>query len=180
MPSARKSQPTAAPKKSPVRASIAPRTTGFPGDRDGLTGATGPQKGRGQVSAADLGQMMIGEFATALRTQVNKYKRPYQEGRITAYTDAAKALQTWMKAKRINDDFTACDTTMLNLFFADYLAGHTQGHWHAPAEPCTPVRLAGIDQITGAGRARRFQDIRDHAIIRVLTEGPRITEVAQM
>jgi hypothetical protein len=35
--------------------------------------------------------MMIGEFAAWLRTQVNKHKRPYQEGTITAYTDAAKA-----------------------------------------------------------------------------------------
>jgi hypothetical protein len=35
-------------------------------------------------------------------------------------------------------------------------------------------------ELTGGGRARDFENIRDHAIIRVFTEGPRRTEVAQM
>lgn len=34
-------------------------------------------------------------------------------------------------------------------------------------------------EVTGGGRARGFEDVRDHAIIRVFTEGPRLTEVTQ-
>lgn len=34
--------------------------------------------------------------------------------------------------------------------------------------------------VTGDGKARSFEDVRDHAIIRVLTEGVRRTELAQM
>jgi integrase/recombinase XerD len=35
-------------------------------------------------------------------------------------------------------------------------------------------------EVTGGGRARDFEDIRDHAIIRVFTEGVRRTELTQM
>jgi hypothetical protein len=35
-------------------------------------------------------------------------------------------------------------------------------------------------EVTGGGRARDFEGIRDHAIIRVFTEGVRRTELAQM
>lgn len=34
--------------------------------------------------------------------------------------------------------------------------------------------------VTGGGRARRFEDVRDHAIIRVFTEGARLTELSQI
>ena len=33
--------------------------------------------------------------------------------------------------------------------------------------------------VTGGGKARSFIDVRDHAIIRMLTEGVRRTELAQ-
>jgi integrase/recombinase XerD len=35
-------------------------------------------------------------------------------------------------------------------------------------------------EVTGGGKPKSFEDSRDHAIIRVLTEGPRRTEIAQM
>ena len=35
-------------------------------------------------------------------------------------------------------------------------------------------------EVTGGGRARRFEDLRDHAMIRVLTEGVRRTELIQL
>jgi integrase/recombinase XerD len=34
--------------------------------------------------------------------------------------------------------------------------------------------------VTGSGNARTFEDIRDHAIIRVMSEGPRLAEVSSM
>jgi site-specific recombinase XerD len=34
--------------------------------------------------------------------------------------------------------------------------------------------------VTGSGKARRFEDVRDHAIIRTLTEGVRRTELIQL
>ncbi|HTU77047.1 MAG TPA: hypothetical protein VMG38_26355 [Trebonia sp.] len=40
--------------------------------------------------------------------------------------------------------------------------------------------IADLLEVTGSGRARTFEDIRDHAIIRILSEGPRITEVSSM
>jgi hypothetical protein len=33
--------------------------------------------------------------------------------------------------------------------------------------------IADLLEVTGGGKARRFEDVRDHAIIRVLTEGVR-------
>jgi aryl carrier-like protein len=35
-------------------------------------------------------------------------------------------------------------------------------------------------EVTGGGRARTFEDVRDHAIFKVFPEGARRTEVAQM
>jgi integrase/recombinase XerD len=34
--------------------------------------------------------------------------------------------------------------------------------------------------VTGGGHGRSFADIRDHALIRMLTEGPRRTEITEM
>jgi len=44
------------------------------------------------LTAADLRQMAISEFAAWLREQTNKLDRPFQEHTITNYTDAAKSL----------------------------------------------------------------------------------------
>ena len=41
--------------------------------------------------------------------------------------DAARTLDKWMSAGEIDADFTACDTALLNRFFAEYLRAHTQG-----------------------------------------------------
>ena len=40
--------------------------------------------------------------------------------------------------------------------------------------------IADLLEVTGGGRARRFEDVRDHAMIRVLTEGVRRTELIQL
>jgi integrase/recombinase XerD len=78
--------------------------------------------------------MAISEFAAWLGGQLNwlggqlnKEGMPFQQHTITNYTDAAKALDRWMTAGKIDEDFTACDTAMLNRFFAGYLKTHTQG-----------------------------------------------------
>jgi hypothetical protein len=71
------------------------------------------------LTAADLRQMAISEFAAWLSAQTNKLEWPFQEHTITNYTDAAKSLHRWMTTKNIEEDFTACDTAALNRFFAD-------------------------------------------------------------
>jgi hypothetical protein len=80
-----------------------------------------PLREAGTLPAADLRQMAISEFAAWLRGQTNKHKRPFQEHTITLYTDAARTLDRWMTAQKIDEDFTACDTDLLNRFFAWYL-----------------------------------------------------------
>lgn len=166
------------------------------------------------LSAEDLRQLSISEYTASLREGVSKRKRPYQEHTITDYADAARALDRWMTSGGVDGDFTACDTAMLNKFFANYLKNHTQGgtntlqrnlahlfEWldqaydhsspytdrldrYAPAKK-RPATLAeefirDVLEVTGGGRARDFESLRDHAIFRVFTEGPRRTEVAQM
>jgi hypothetical protein len=54
-----------------------------------------------------------------LRSRTNKQKRPYQEETITAYKVAARALDAWMTRQGMEEDFSACDTPMLNRFFRD-------------------------------------------------------------
>lgn len=70
--------------------------------------------------------MQISEFSFWLRTQTNKYKRPYQEETITGYTEPARLLDRWMTNQKIEGDFTGCDADMLNRFFAEYRNSHTQ------------------------------------------------------
>lgn len=199
------------PRKSPLRAETMPRRA-----RD-LVSEPRPsdmRSGRDKLSAADLRQMTVSEFTAWLSGQTNKQDRPFQSHTITNYTDAAKALDRWMTAEMINEDFAACDTALLNRFFAQYLKTHTQGgtntlqrnlahlfafldevydhpnpysarlNRYAP-EKKRPATLAedfikDMLEVTGGGRARDFEGIRDHAIIRVFTEGVRRTELAQM
>ncbi|HLX47503.1 MAG TPA: hypothetical protein VKS82_04135 [Streptosporangiaceae bacterium] len=56
-------------------------------------------------------------------------------------------------------------------------------HRYAPVltKPSTLAQefIADMLEVTGGGRARDFENARDHAIIRMLTEGVRRTEVAQ-
>jgi site-specific recombinase XerD len=57
-------------------------------------------------------------------------------------------------------------------------------HRYAPVKkrPSTLARefIADLLEVTGGGRARSFQDVRDHAMIRVLTEGVRRMELIQL
>jgi site-specific recombinase XerD len=69
---------------------------------------------------------MISEFCSWLRSRTSKHKRPYQEETITAYKVAARALDAWMTTEGIEDDFTGCDTAVLNRFFRDYEGSHGQ------------------------------------------------------
>jgi hypothetical protein len=40
---------------------------------------------------------------------------------------AAHVLDAWMTKRKIDGDFTACDTSLLNRFFRDYHDAHTRG-----------------------------------------------------
>jgi site-specific recombinase XerD len=166
-----------------------------------------------EIAAPQLRQMQISEFTGWLRTQTNKHKRPFQEETIIGYAETARALDRWMTERDIDGDFTACDTAVLNEFFAAYRASHTQGgtntrqrnlhhlfSWlvrrYGHPDPWTPdlVRYGPVKSrpqtlaeefirdllaITGGGKATSFVDIRDHAMIRMLTEAVRREELAQ-
>lgn len=79
------------------------------------------------LSGPDLRKMEISEFSEWLRTQTNKNKLPFQERAIDVYAETARTLDRWMDRNGIDGDFTACDTALLNRFFADYRKAHTQG-----------------------------------------------------
>jgi hypothetical protein len=74
-----------------------------------------------EMTDAQLRAMMISEFCQWLRSRPNKEKRPFQEETITAYKVAARALDAWMTSAGIDEDFTACDTAVLNRFFGSGL-----------------------------------------------------------
>ncbi len=167
-----------------------------------------------ELTAAQLRRLMVSEFRDWLGTRTSRDKRPFQADTISAYADAAIALDAWMSREAIEEDFTACDTPMLNRFFAACYAAHGQGGtntkqrnlrhlftWperdHDHPHPYTedlqryspaknrPSTLAGgfiadLFEVTGGGKTRRFEDARDHAIIRMLTEGVRRTELVQL
>jgi hypothetical protein len=46
-----------------------------------------------EVTAQQVRQMQISEFAAWLRTQTNKHKRPFQEQTIHDYSEALRLLQ---------------------------------------------------------------------------------------
>ena len=97
-----------------------------------------------ELTAAQLRRLMISEFRDWLGSRTSRDGRPFQADTISAYADAAIALDAWMSREGIEEDFTACDTPMLNRFFAAYYrrarAGRDQ---HQAAEPAAPVHLAG-------------------------------------
>jgi hypothetical protein len=115
---------TGRPRKSPLRAETMPRLA-----RDLVTGPglPGRKGGREKLSAADLRQMTVSEFTAWLSGRTNKQDRPFQEHTIRNYADAARTLDKWMTVASVDADFTACDTALLNRFFAEYLRAHTQG-----------------------------------------------------
>ncbi len=193
--------PAGRPRKSPLRLAAG----GEP---------SFPPRQSGRLSPGQLRTMMISEFEQWLRSRTNQEKRPFQEETVVAYGKAARALDAWMTGKKIDGDFTACDTALLNRFFRDYNAAHTRGgtntkqrnlrhlftwleaeydHPHpytdelnryAPSagRPSTLSAdfIKDLLAVTGGGHGKAYGDIRDHALIRVLTEGLRRTEVTQM
>jgi hypothetical protein len=70
---------------------------------------------------------MISEYRDRLRSRTIRHGRPFQDDTVSAYADAAIALDAWMTREKIDADFTACGTAMLNRFFATYFAAHGQG-----------------------------------------------------
>jgi len=190
------------PRKSPLRLA----TVGEP--------SFPARQQNGRLSPEQLRAMMISEFEQSLRSRTNQEKRPFHEETILAYAKAARALDAWMTRQKIDGDFTACDTALLNGFFRDYNAAHTRGgtntkqrnlrhlftwleaeydHPHpytddlnryAPSagRPSTLSAdfIKDLLAVTGGGHGKTFSDIRDHALIRVLTEGLRRTEVTEM
>ena len=213
-PSGGRSGARGAGRKSPLRVVSEPSPFSF--DEEPGHGAD-PVRAETErapaLTAAQLRRLMISEFRDWLGTRTNRNGRPFQPDTISAYADAAIALDAWMSAEGIEADFTGCDTGALNRFFAAYHAAHGQGGtntkqrnlrhlftWlereHDHPHPYTddlqrytpaktrPSTLAGgfisdLLEVTGNGRARRFEDTRDHAIIRMLTEGVRRTELVQ-
>jgi hypothetical protein len=67
-----------------------------------------------RIPGPDLRKTEISEFCDWLRTQTNKNKLPYQERAIDCYAETARVLDRWMAENGIDEDFTACDTGVLN------------------------------------------------------------------
>ena len=150
-----------------------------------LTAGTGLR--RESVPAPDLQRMQISEFTAWLRSRTNKHHRPFQADTIAAYAAAARALHEWMTGQG------GTNTRQRNLRHLFTWLEETRGHPHpwttalhryAPAQkrPSTLAQefIHDLLELTGSGRARRFEDVRDHAIIRVLTEGVPRTELIQL
>jgi len=112
--------PAGRPRKSPLR--LAP-----------AAGPSSPvRQPNSRLSPEQLRTMMISEFEQWLRSRTNQEKRPFHEETIVAYAKTARALAAWMTAKKIDGNFTACDTALLNQFFRDYHAAHTRGRTCRP------------------------------------------------
>src|ERR1700676_4672429 len=88
---------TARPRKSALRINKQESLAAVPVPR-GLAEPPERQMENRPLSAEDLRQLSISEFAASLREGVSKRKRPYQEHTITDYADAARALGRWMAA----------------------------------------------------------------------------------
>ncbi|HTU76972.1 MAG TPA: hypothetical protein VMG38_25970 [Trebonia sp.] len=184
-------QPTGI-RKSPLRfpgspvPSVGPATTALP-----------VPSSRTAYAPREMRQMMISEFATWLGTQTNKQRRPFQEETILAYRRAALVLSAWMDEVGLEVDFTGCDTAVLNRFFRAYHSAHSQGGtntkqrnlrhlftWlevaYGHPHPYTSALVRFAPVVGRPSTSRDFRDARDHAIIRMLTEGVRRAELVQM
>jgi integrase/recombinase XerD len=88
---------------------------------------------------------MISEYRDWLRSRTSRDGRPFQDDAVSAYADAAIALDAWMTAEKIGGDFTACDTAMLNRFFAAYFAAHGQGGTNTKQRNLRHLLLPGAE-----------------------------------
>jgi hypothetical protein len=108
MPSTRTAQP--GPRKSALRVASLPTGTVPLQGHAGLAQVPAHRTGLGTLTAAQLREISIDEFAAWLRTQTRpKTKRPYEEKTVRLYCSAAKALDAWMTAEKVDADFAACD-----------------------------------------------------------------------
>jgi hypothetical protein len=57
-------------------------------------------------SVPALRQMMISEFCEWLRSRTSRHGRPFQHETVSAYRDAAVALDAWMTRSGLEADFT--------------------------------------------------------------------------
>jgi site-specific recombinase XerD len=158
----------------------------------------------------EMRQMMISEFGDWLRTQTNKQHRPFQEETILAYSNAALALSTWLDEVDFTGCDTAVLNRFFRAFYESHSQGGTNTKqrnlrhlftWlegtHGYPHPYTsalvryapvkgrPSTLSGdfiqdLLEVTGGGKARDFRGARDHAMIRMLTEGVRRAELVQV
>lgn len=214
MPAAKPNKPRPATQGRPLKDPLRSPAVGIP--RVAVPSAGfGPKRAADvNIPGPDLRKTEISEFGDWLRTQTNKQQLPYQENAILAYTEVARVLDRWMTKEGIDGDFTACDTDVLNRFFADYRKSHTQGgtntrqrnlhhlfkwlakvHGHpdpwtealvrygpseVPPSTLSKELITDIFEVTGNGTATTFAEARDEAIFRMLTEGVRREELAQM
>ena len=94
---------------------------------------------------------MISEFRDRLGSRTNRNGRPFQADKISAYAEAAIALDALMTAEDVDGDFTVCDTKMLNRFFAAKPADISAADAGSrPAE----VRLRASPTLCGRTRRR--------------------------
>jgi hypothetical protein len=63
--------------------------------------------------------------------------RAFHEQTIAHYAEAARVLDERMAARSVDGDFTACDVPLLNAFFADYHAEHSQAARTTSSATCT-------------------------------------------
>lgn len=131
---------TARPPRKPGRRSPLRIATMEPLDlTQSAAAAAESAAARRDVSWPELRQMMVSEFAEWLRTQTNKHKLPFQEQTITDYAETARVLDRWMTDQKVEGDFTACDTAMLNRFFA------SSSHWVNIRIDLTGAHLIDLD-----------------------------------
>ena len=61
-----------------------------------------------ELTAGQLRRLMISEFRDWLGTRTSRDKRPFQPDTISAYVDAAVALDALMSRKDVEEHFTGC------------------------------------------------------------------------
>lgn len=117
------------------------------------------------------GHDVDGDFTACDAAVLNRFFADYQAGHGQGGTNT--------RQRNLRHLFTWLEET----------CGHAHP-WTAELQRYAPVKnrpstlaqefIADLLQTTGSGKARRFEDVRDHAIIRVLTEGVRRTELVQL